>query len=151
MPDDIRPDDPARWGRPTRRKSRGPKPAAAEGGAPAVGPIDDPLPGDAATIVRLAPSNGANPFTSRREPDTTDERLRDLVVYIARGLVDRPDDVSVNYLSLSPTETSLELRVHPDDIGHVIGKLGRTARSVRLMLGAAAAKADRRANLEIAD
>jgi len=116
-----------------------------------LGPIDDPLPGDVATIVRVAPTNGVNPYSSRREPDATDERLRDLVVYIARGLVDRPDDVSVNYLSLSPTETSLELRVHPDDIGHVIAKLGRTARSVRLMLGAAAAKADRRANLEIAD
>ena len=151
MSDDIRSSDAPQWGRPTRRKSRGPKAASGPGGGTPLGPIDDPLPSDAATIVRVAPTNGVNPFLSRREPDATDERLRDLVVYIARGLVDRPDDVSVNYLSLSPTETSLELRVHPDDIGHVIGKLGRTARSVRLMLGAAAAKADRRANLEIAD
>ncbi len=65
--------------------------------------------------------------------------------------MDRPDDVSVVFLSVTPGETSLELRVHPDDLGHVIGKLGRTARSVRLTLGAAAAKLGRRANLEIAD
>jgi predicted RNA-binding protein YlqC (UPF0109 family) len=72
-------------------------------------------------------------------------------VYVARGLVDHPDDVSVVFLSVDRGETSLELRVHPDDLGHVIGKLGRTARSVRLTLGAAAAKLGRRANLEIAD
>ncbi len=59
--------------------------------------------------------------------------------------------MSVVFLSAGGPETSLELRVHPDDLGHVIGKLGRTARSVRLALGAAAAKVGRRANLEIAD
>ena len=59
--------------------------------------------------------------------------------------------MSVVFLSAGGAETSLELRVHPDDLGHVIGKLGRTARSVRLALGAAAAKVGRRANLEIAD
>jgi len=41
--------------------------------------------------------------------------------------------------------------VHPDDIGHVIGKQGRTARSMRLALGAAAERIGRRAELEIAD
>ena len=71
--------------------------------------------------------------------------------YVARGLVDRPDDVSVEFFSVSAAETALELRVHPDDIGHVIGKLGRTARSVRLVLGAAASKLGRHASLEIAD
>ena len=44
-----------------------------------------------------------------------------------------------------------ELHVHPDDLGHVIGKQGRTARSLRLTLGAAAARVDRRVDLEIAD
>jgi uncharacterized protein len=78
-------------------------------------------------------------------------KLQNLVAFIVRGLVDRPDDVSVAFLSVSAAETSLELRVHPDDLGHVIGKLGRTARSVRLTLGAAASKLGRRANLEIAD
>ncbi len=70
---------------------------------------------------------------------------------MARGLVDHPDDVSVELLDLSHDETVLELRVHPDDLGHVIGKQGRTARSLRLALGAAATQSRRRATLEIAD
>jgi predicted RNA-binding protein YlqC (UPF0109 family) len=69
---------------------------------------------------------------------------------MARGLVDHPDDVAVEILDVG-AETSLELHVHPDDLGHVIGKQGRTARSLRLTLGAAAARAGRKANLEIAD
>ncbi|HVP14587.1 MAG TPA: KH domain-containing protein [Terriglobales bacterium] len=76
--------------------------------------------------------------------------MRDLVVLMARGLVDRPDDVAVEVLE--PGEDAVfELHVHPDDLGHVIGKQGRTARSMRLALGAAAARMGRTANLEIAD
>lgn len=152
MSDGNRTDDPGKWGRPLRKKFRGPQPQPAAGGAPVVGPVDHPLPpSEAGTIVRATVSNGASPLSSRREPDPEDLKLRDLVVFIARGLVDHPDDVSVGILSVAGGETSLELRVHPDDLGHVIGKLGRTARSVRLTLGAAASKVDRRANLEIAD
>jgi len=69
---------------------------------------------------------------------------------MARGLVDHPDDVHVQILEAGD-DAAFELSVHPDDLGHVIGKQGRTARSLRLALGAAAAKADRRAELEIAD
>lgn len=69
---------------------------------------------------------------------------------MARGLVDHPDDVHVQILE-GGDDAAFELSVHPDDLGHVIGKQGRTARSLRLALGAAAAKADRRAELEIAD
>ncbi len=69
---------------------------------------------------------------------------------MARGLVDRPEDVVVEILEPGD-DACLELQVHPDDLGHVIGKMGRTARSLRLALGAAAAKVGRRANLEIAD
>jgi len=72
-------------------------------------------------------------------------------VFMARGLVDHPDDVSVDFLEVSHDETVLELRVHGDDLGHVIGKQGRTARSLRLALGAAAARLGRHAELEIAD
>jgi predicted RNA-binding protein YlqC (UPF0109 family) len=64
--------------------------------------------------------------------------------------VDHEADVQVDILRPGP-ETMLELRVHPDDLGHVIGKQGRTARSLRLMLGAAAARRGRKAGLEIAD
>jgi uncharacterized protein len=79
-----------------------------------------------------------------------DEKLRDLIVLMARGMVDRPDDVAVDILEPGD-DAVFELRVHPDDLGHVIGKQGRTARSMRLALGAAAARAGRNANLEIAD
>ena len=69
---------------------------------------------------------------------------------MARGIVDHADDVSVDIVR--PGEDSeFELRVHPDDLGHVIGKQGRTARSLRLALDAAAARRGRRAGLEIAD
>ena len=86
----------------------------------------------------------------RREPDEIDTQLRDLVALMARGIVDRPDDVRVDILE--PAEDALfELSVDPDDLGHVIGKQGRTARALRLALGAAAAKRDRQAGLEIAD
>lgn len=69
---------------------------------------------------------------------------------MAKGLVDHPDSVDVEILEAGD-DASFELHVHPDDLGHVIGKQGRTARSLRLALGAAASKLGRRANLEIAD
>lgn len=69
---------------------------------------------------------------------------------MAKGLVDHPDKVDVDILEPGD-DASFELHVHADDLGHVIGKQGRTARSLRLALGAAAARAGRRANLEIAD
>jgi len=69
---------------------------------------------------------------------------------MAKGLVDHPDDVQVEIVQ--PGDGGeLELRVHQDDMGHVIGKQGRTARSLRLALGAAAGRIDRRVDLEIAD
>lgn len=85
-----------------------------------------------------------------RDPDDTDFKLRDLVVHMAKGLVDHPDDVKVE-ITHAGDGGEFELRVHPDDMGHVIGKQGRTAKSLRLALGAAAAKVDRRMGLEIED
>jgi predicted RNA-binding protein YlqC (UPF0109 family) len=85
-----------------------------------------------------------------REPDQVDEQLRDLVAFMSRGLVDHPDEVAVEIVEAGD-DASFELQVHPDDLGHVIGKQGRTARSLRLVLGAAAQKIGRHANLEIAD
>ena len=108
------------------------------------------------TVVRAGPAEAA-PLSPRpaapraaREPGEGDARLRDLVVMMARGLVDRPDDVAVELLEPGD-DAVFELHVHPDDLGHVIGKQGRTARSMRLALGAAAARLGRNANLEIAD
>jgi predicted RNA-binding protein YlqC (UPF0109 family) len=88
--------------------------------------------------------------SKRLDPDDGDHKLRDLVAFMARGLVDHPDEVAVEVLETG-ADACFELQVHPDDLGHVIGKQGRTARSLRLTLGAAAQKLGRRANLEIAD
>jgi hypothetical protein len=64
--------------------------------------------------------------------------------------VDHADRVRVEILRAGE-DAAFELSVHPDDLGHVIGKQGRTARSLRLALGAAAARRGRKASLEIAD
>ena len=69
---------------------------------------------------------------------------------MARGIVDRPDEVRVEILR-SGADASFELSVNQSDLGHVIGKQGRTARSLRLALSAAAARKGRKAGLEIAD
>lgn len=69
---------------------------------------------------------------------------------MAKGLVDHPEEVLVDVVE--PGEDAIfELSVNPDDTGHVIGRQGRTARALRLCLGAAAARFGRRADLEIAD
>ena len=109
--------------------------------------------GGGAPIVRSStppPAPVARAPRVSREPGVQDYALRDLVTFVARGLVDHPDDVDVAILEAG-SDASFELRVHPDDLGHVIGKQGRTARSLRLALGAAAEHAGRKANLEIAD
>jgi len=86
----------------------------------------------------------------QREPDDVDFQLRDLVAHMARGIVDHPDRVKVSIIDAGE-DAGFELEVHADDLGHVIGKQGRTARSLRLALSAAAGRVRRRASLEIAD
>ena len=76
--------------------------------------------------------------------------MRDLVEYIARALVDDPSQVTVEEVPGQKT-TVYRLRVASQDIGKVIGKDGRTARSIRAVLSAAAAKAHKRAVLEIVE
>ena len=74
--------------------------------------------------------------------------MKDLVIEIAKALVDIPDEVTVREVQGEQT-TVLELRVAPSDLGKVIGKQGRTARSIRTLLGAAGMKLNRRFTLEI--
>ena len=73
---------------------------------------------------------------------------RALVEQIAKALVDEPDQVVVNAVD-GEQVTVLELRVGPNDLGKVIGKQGRTARSIRTILGAAGMKLRKRFTLEI--
>jgi predicted RNA-binding protein YlqC (UPF0109 family) len=76
--------------------------------------------------------------------------MKDLIELIARALVDNPDEVTVTALEGSQA-TVLELKVAKEDLGKIIGKQGRTARSLRRILGAASAKERRRIVLEIVE
>ncbi|MGB7919643.1 MAG: KH domain-containing protein [Desulfobacterales bacterium] len=74
--------------------------------------------------------------------------MKDLISYIARALVDNPEQVSVSEIQGNQTSV-LELKVAKEDLGKVIGKQGRTARAMRTILGAASAKIKKRTVLEI--
>ncbi len=74
--------------------------------------------------------------------------MKELVELIAKSLVDSPDQVHVSLLEGEQT-TILELKVAQEDLGKVIGKQGRTAYAMRIILGAAGMKLKRRFNLEI--
>ena len=74
--------------------------------------------------------------------------MKELVEAIARALVDHPEEVQVKSVEGSQV-TVLELRVHPEDLGKVIGRQGRTSKAVRTLLGAACMKLKKRFTLEI--
>ena len=74
--------------------------------------------------------------------------MKQLIEDIAKALVDLPDQVTVNEVQ-GEQVTVLELKVAASDLGKVIGKQGRTARSIRTLLGAAGMKLNRRFTLEI--
>ena len=74
--------------------------------------------------------------------------MKELVSYIASSLVDQPDSVDVREVEEDDV-ILVELRVAKEDLGKVIGKQGRTARAMRSLLSAAAAKQDKKARLEI--
>ncbi|MBI9080713.1 MAG: KH domain-containing protein [Pseudodesulfovibrio sp.] len=74
--------------------------------------------------------------------------LKEMIEYIAKSLVDNPDEVHV--LEVEGEQTSvIELKVAKEDLGKVIGKQGRTARAMRTLLSAAGTKARKRSVLEI--
>jgi hypothetical protein len=75
---------------------------------------------------------------------------KELVNYVARALVDEPDEVEVSLIE-GEKSTILELKVAPSDIGKVIGKHGRIAKAIRTILSAAATKTGKRIVLEILD
>ena len=74
--------------------------------------------------------------------------MKELVELIAKALVDQPEKVHVSLLE-GEQSSIIELKVAPEDLGKVIGKQGRTARAIRIILGAAGMKLKRRCNLEI--
>jgi uncharacterized protein len=76
--------------------------------------------------------------------------MKELVNVIAKALVDRPDEVRVDSKVGAPV-TVIELRVNPDDLGKIIGRQGRTAKSIRTLLAAVGAKHHKRFTLEIVE
>jgi hypothetical protein len=74
--------------------------------------------------------------------------MKDLVAYIAKALVDKPEEVVVTEIEGEQTSV-IELKVAKEDLGKVIGKQGRTARAMRTILSAASTKINKRSVLEI--
>jgi predicted RNA-binding protein YlqC (UPF0109 family) len=74
--------------------------------------------------------------------------MKDLVVFLAKHLVNHPEAVEVTETH-GDTASVLELRVAKDDVGRVIGKQGRTAKSIRTILNAVASRTNRKVVLEI--
>ena len=76
--------------------------------------------------------------------------MKDLLLYIARSLVDHPEQVSVSEVQ-GPDEITLELRVAPDDMGKVIGRQGRIAREIRTVLRSYAQRTGSKVTVDIVD
>ncbi len=76
--------------------------------------------------------------------------MKDLLEYIAKALVDKPEEVSVNVVE-GDRSLILQLRVSPEDVGKVIGKQGRIAQALRTLIRATAVKQGKRAIVEILD
>lgn len=92
---------------------------------------------------------GASMVEQVTSPEGENSRkMKDLVYGLAKALVDSPDSVSVEAIE-EANATVLRLRVATTDIGKVIGKQGRTARSIRTILSAASMKIQHRFSLDI--
>lgn len=76
--------------------------------------------------------------------------MEQLIIYLARALVDQPDQVSLRASDVDGARL-FELKVAPEDVGKVIGRDGRTVGALRTLLGAAAQKQGQKVRLEIQD
>ena len=76
--------------------------------------------------------------------------VKDLLLYVARNLVENPDAVTVTEVD-GDQELTLELRVAPDDMGKVIGRQGRIAKEIRVLMRSAAQRAGKRISVDIVD
>ena len=74
--------------------------------------------------------------------------MKDLISYIAKALVDKPEEVAVTEIEGAQTSV-IELKVAKDDMGRIIGKQGHNAQAIRTILNAASAKIKKRSVLEI--
>ncbi len=76
--------------------------------------------------------------------------MKDLIIYIAKALVDNPEKVEINEV-VGEKSTILELKVDASDRGKIIGKEGRIIKAIRIILNSASAKLDKRTTLEIVE
>ncbi len=83
-------------------------------------------------------------------PSSTDQALPQLIEFIARLLVDHPDQVAVRQFG-GGDRVRLELTVAPDDMGRVIGKSGKVANSIRTVLRVAAEREGKQATLDVVE
>ncbi len=79
-----------------------------------------------------------------------DKKLKDLLEFIARGLVNQPDSVKVDS-SIEDNVVQLKLLVDTEDIGRVIGKQGRVANAIRTLLRAAASREGMQVNMDVVE
>ena len=79
-----------------------------------------------------------------------EDNLRSLLEYLAKSIVNNPDDVTVEEYESGKT-VHLELHVHPEDIGRVIGKHGRVANSMRTILRVVAARNGKKVEMDVVD
>lgn len=76
--------------------------------------------------------------------------MKELVEYLAKSLVDEPDQVQVTEVVTGP-DVLIELRVAPSDMGRIIGRNGKTISAMRLLVQACAVREARRAQLELVE
>lgn len=78
------------------------------------------------------------------------ERVLELISFVVVNLVEHPDDVSIDIVRRQDRDI-YQVRVHPDDLGKVIGRGGQTARALRVLLAAVSARTDQRIGLDIVE
>ena len=76
--------------------------------------------------------------------------MKELIEYVVKTLVDHPDDLRISEIEGERTVV-FELRCHPDDVGKVIGKSGKTVGAIRTLLSTVAARQNKRAMLEVVE
>ncbi|GAA3762001.1 KH domain-containing protein [Terriglobus aquaticus] len=86
--------------------------------------------------------------SSQNTPETLPDRMSELLLAMVEKLVDDPDSLHVD-TDTNDAGTTFRLYVAPDDLGKVIGKQGRTARSLRTILSAIGSKANHRMQLDV--
>jgi len=78
------------------------------------------------------------------------ERVLELISFVVVNLVEHPDDVRIDIVRRQDRDV-YQVRVHPDDLGKVIGRGGQTARALRVLLAAVSARTDQRIGLDIVE